>query len=395
VRRGRAAVLMPEERHEIERRRQEAIEKIAAQLDTPEQRAALSNLAAGEGEPVALARVLRPVPHLLLHWPLDATLLAKTVWALGQLPDEILIDVEGGGMGVERAVFLLHYARRLMLDSPERRADFQRRAVAALKALGAAQSGECGSLSHLSPTAALLHRCPRCDDDPAPPCELRIVEEVASTVLDEQKADQRRVWGMTEWDKPIWTVWNVLSWIVFRQAERICAVVHENEFNAESRHDNRWQSAKGELISELQIGRLVGVKGQHPLPPTHWYGVKRIDADTLFTRAEVIGLWQAEETRSTKKAGRQRLSERPINKKNGHPTTVTAAWDVMGLHPDWKDHGMPRHWTREKCAEEVTTYLRTLIRQGKIDTADYDGLKENNKDGYLISETSVRRALRD
>jgi hypothetical protein len=40
---------------------------------TPDQVAALKDLAAGEGEPLALAKILRPAAHFLETYPLDDT----------------------------------------------------------------------------------------------------------------------------------------------------------------------------------------------------------------------------------------------------------------------------------------------------------------------------------
>jgi len=218
------------------RERRELLDKIAPQL-TPEEAAALWSVAAGKGEPVALARALRQVVHLLVKW-LGETPLVNTVLALAELSDETLTEVEVGSIGQDRAVFLGRYMKQIMFDSPERRADFQRRAIAGLRKLGAGQSERCGSLFHLdwrppwtlSPTAAVLRRCLRCYQNPPTRCELRIVDQSASAVLDEQKAEQRYVRATTDFEKPIWTVWHVLSWIVFRRPEQICVVVHEGEF---------------------------------------------------------------------------------------------------------------------------------------------------------------------
>jgi hypothetical protein len=88
---------------------------------------------------------------------------------------------------------------------------------------------------------------------------------------------------------------------------------------------------------------------------------------------------------------RQRLPKRPLS-KTGRTTIVTAAWDVIGLHPEWGTHGIPPHWSKEKAGIEVNKHLRTRIRQGKIDPNAYP-IRPNSKGEWEISADSIGRAL--
>jgi hypothetical protein len=346
------------------------------------------------------------------------------VWALAQLSHVILSDVESGGTTLDRAVFLAHYAHRVAFDGPERRAEFHRRAIAELRSLDAAHTEQCGKL--------YLHasRCQRCHERPAKQCELRIVEEVAGALLNEQKAEQRRNRAMIEWEKAVWPVWAVLSWIVFRLPEQICAVVDEREFNAERLHGDRWRAAEGALLSALQAGMLDAVKDRNPLLATHWWGPVRIEADTWFSRDRVIDLWPAprlpladylapdyddngrfavhrqheenqigshedrrgdhHEESGDLVPGRQRLAERPLS-KSGQPTVVTAAWDVIGLHDEWCTRGIPAEWSVQKATNEINKHLRSLIRNSRFNVLDYPLNTRNDR--HEISADSVKRAL--
>jgi hypothetical protein len=136
-----------------------------------------------------------------------------------------LTDIETGATPRDQAAFIGHYQLSIAFDGPDRRADFHKRTIAELKSLDAAHTEHCGSLSRLLDTGAPPYRCQQCYAYPLTQCELRIVEEIAGTVLDEQKAAQLRARAMTGWQKTVWPVWAALSWIVFRRLEQICAVV--------------------------------------------------------------------------------------------------------------------------------------------------------------------------
>lgn len=271
-----------------------AAEDYAARVNalTSEERAALNSCLAGEGSPLEAAKALRHRPELVETWPLPNTEFVRTVRALVQLSDVILTNVESGGTPLDQAVFLGHYARRVAFDAPERRANFHERAIAELKSLDAAH--KCGSLSRLLGTvasAASLRRCQQCFERPIKQCELRIVEEVAAGILNEQKSDQRRARAANIWNKPVWSVWTVLSWIVFRDWKEICAVEDESEFNAEWLYNNRWKEAEVALLSALQDDRVQAVKDQKELRATDWYGVLRTKPDTWFRQRSVRRCW--------------------------------------------------------------------------------------------------------
>ena len=90
--------------------------------------------------------------------------------------------------------------------------------------------------------------------------------------------------------------------------------------------------------------------------------------------------------------GRKRLAAKPIDKRTGRATTVTAAWDVIGLHDEWSTEGIPPNWSEQKAGKEVNKHLRKLIKQGQIDLNDYP-LNANSNGQYEISADSVGRAL--
>src|SRR5262245_6880759 len=74
---------------------------------TPDQEGALRKLAAGEGEPIELARILRPRADLLEVWPgLPDIDLVRTVRGLVQLssPDAFAI-AESGSVSIDLAAF--------------------------------------------------------------------------------------------------------------------------------------------------------------------------------------------------------------------------------------------------------------------------------------------------
>src|SRR5262249_5976356 len=53
------------------------------------------------------------------------------------------------------------------------------------------------------------------------------IEEVVNDVLYEQKTERRRLDCERIWNEPYWSVWNVLSWIAFRDIPWLCEIEDE------------------------------------------------------------------------------------------------------------------------------------------------------------------------
>jgi hypothetical protein len=93
-----------------------------------------------------------------------------------------------------------------------------------------------------------------------------------------------------------------------------------------------------------------------------------------------------------KMPGRMRVSVRPLHKKSGEPTIVTAIWDTIENHDVWKTDGIPEHWSSLQAALEISKHFRRLVSQNKLGT-EYQSLKRNSEGKYEFEETTVRRAL--
>jgi hypothetical protein len=142
---------------------------------TSEQEAALKNLAAGEGEPLALAKILRPVADFLETYPLDDTEHARTVRGLVLLssPDAFAI-AESGRVSVDLASEVGHYARGVFAYHHPLQVceDFQLRAM-----------------------TCLVEGKP-----------LSAIEEIANDILEKQKKEQLRLDCERIWREPYWSV---------------------------------------------------------------------------------------------------------------------------------------------------------------------------------------------
>jgi hypothetical protein len=168
----------------------------------PEHSAALKNLAAGKGEPLALARTLRPVAHLLETGPEEYDL------ETGRLPDNPLVYtvrglvwlsspeafalVENNSVPVDQAAAVGHYAHRWFDHDhpPQVSRDFQFRAMT--------------RLAHDKPLSLKL--------------VIKAIDKTANEVIDPIMNERRR--GDYE-REPWWSKWVVLSWIAYRDVYRL------------------------------------------------------------------------------------------------------------------------------------------------------------------------------
>jgi hypothetical protein len=266
-----------------------------------EQDAALRKLAAGEGDPIALAKVLRQRPELLdVYHGLPDSKLVRTVRGLAQLSHDILTDVETGGTPLDHAVFVGHYGKQQVFHGPERRAEFHKIAIGELKSLDGASTEKCGNLSHLlSAAPALPRRCQRCYELPLKQCEYRIVDEALNRVLKEQTDERRRLDSKRIWSEPFWSVWHAISWIAFRDVERLCDINSEQALIPVGRYASNYgpslKEAKPEslLLAALRNDHLRAIRNSAELPDLYWADVDRykVDRDVSFRRTDVCRCW--------------------------------------------------------------------------------------------------------
>ena len=102
---------------------------------TPEQEAALKKLIDGEGEPLTIAKVLRPIAELVETWPLRDTEFARTVFGLVRISNpDVFAMVESGRVQLDQAALVGHYVRRVFVGHhpPQVCADFEMRAITRL-----------------------------------------------------------------------------------------------------------------------------------------------------------------------------------------------------------------------------------------------------------------------
>jgi hypothetical protein len=265
------------------------------------QDAALKKIAAGEGAPIALAKVLRYQPELLDVYPgLPGSDLVRAVRGLAQLSHDILTDVETGGTPLDHAVFVGHYGKQQVFHGSERRAEFHKIAIAELKSLDGASTEKCGNLSHLlSAAPALPRRCQRCYELPLKQCEYRIVDEALNRILKEQTDERRRLDSKRIWSEPFWSVWHAISWIAFRDVERLCDINSEQALIPVGRYASNYgpslKEAKPEslLLAALRNDHLRAIRNSAELPDLYWADVDRykVDRDVSFRRTDVCRCW--------------------------------------------------------------------------------------------------------
>jgi hypothetical protein len=97
------------------------------------------------------------------------------------------------------------------------------------------------------------------------------------------------------------------------------------------------------------------------------------------------------EQQGTRVPRRQRLPEMPLNKRTGHKTALTAAWEIIGLHKGWEG-GPPLHLSFSAIAKTVNTELQSAKL---IDPGEYWLNWSKPSKRYEISEKTVRRCFPD
>jgi hypothetical protein len=268
-------------------REAEAFEKAAAEdkafllnellsAFTPEERAALDNCLAGDGSPLEAAKLLRHRAEIVETWPLRDTESIRIIRGLVRLsnPDAFAL-VESGRVPVDQAAFVGHCVRNVFAHHhpPQVCEDFQMRAMTRL-AEGKPVSAE----------RAKYFANP--------------VEEVANDVLNEQKAERRRVDCERIWNEPYWSVWNVLSWIAFRDVSRLCEIEDERSFTGVKLYGAKHYgpflkhaAPESLLLAALKNDELRAIRSGAELQAINWADKIEVDRNTFFRQKSVRRCW--------------------------------------------------------------------------------------------------------
>jgi hypothetical protein len=243
---------------------------------TPEEYVALNNCLAGAGTPLDAAKVLRHRPELLETWHLPDSEFVRTVRGLVQLsnPDAFAL-VESGRVPVEQAALVGHYVRNVFAHHHPSQVceDFQIRAITRL-AEGKPVSAE----------RAKYFANP--------------IEEVANDVLNEQKAERRRLDCERIWNESYWSIWPVLSWIAFRDTARLCEIADEDSLRrarwyGEKNYGPALKEAASEslLLAALKNDELKAIRSGAELESIYWADKHGVDRDTCFRQKSVRRCW--------------------------------------------------------------------------------------------------------
>jgi hypothetical protein len=244
---------------------------------TPVQEAALKQLLAGDGDPLEMARVLRPAVQArglrLLARGFDRYPPLKTVPARTMLrfiqptvgllqlsnPDAIAA-VEDRRVFVLAGALVGHWAwERFANEDRQRGEEFQATAIAALEA------GE----------------------------PLSAVDRLANELLDQRKGDQRRLECERIWRESHWTLWHTVSWIAYRTPEMLLRIQDEHALKAirrvytnlpltESRSEDR--DPENSLRKALLCDALAPIDADTwtTMSRDRWFVKGQVNRDALF-----------------------------------------------------------------------------------------------------------------
>jgi hypothetical protein len=118
--------------------------------------------------------------------------------------------------------------------------------------------------------------------------ELR--EDIEKSIAQCRRFESERVRA-----KPDWSLWNVLSWIAFRDLALLCEIQNEGELRRVIWYGHpslKAYAPESLLISALQRGQLRGIREGEELKAHYWYGKWKADCDTRFDRDSVLQIWR-------------------------------------------------------------------------------------------------------
>jgi len=118
----------------------------------------------------------------------------------------------------------------------------------------------------------------------------KLREDVEKSVAQCRRFESERVRP-----KPDWSVWNVLSWIAFRDLSLLCELQDEGELRRVIWYGPPSLTAyapESLLITALQRDQLRGIRDGEELKAYYWYGKWKVDRDIRFDRDSVLQIWR-------------------------------------------------------------------------------------------------------
>jgi hypothetical protein len=92
--------------------------------------------------------------------------------------------------------------------------------------------------------------------------------------------------------KPDWSVWNVLSWIAFRDLALLCEIANEDELMQLCEHPSLKEAApEAILLCALARDELQAFRDGEELPDSYWIGKAEVDRDIWFKKDSVQNRW--------------------------------------------------------------------------------------------------------
>jgi hypothetical protein len=124
------------------------------------------------------------------------------------------------------------------------------------------------------------------------------IEEVANDVLNEQNAGRSRLDCERISSEPYWSVWNVLSWIAFRDVPRLCEIEDESSLTrvklyGAKHYGPSLKQAEPEslLLGALKNDELRAIRSGAELQAIYWANKIKVDRNTWFRQKSVRRCW--------------------------------------------------------------------------------------------------------
>jgi hypothetical protein len=126
-------------------------------------------------------------------------------------------------------------------------------------------------------------------------------------------------------------------------------------------------------------------------PPPHLSELHGGSGDVVDDAADASEV-KTDDDKGNPPPGRRRLPERPVG-RNGRSTSRTAAWDTIGLHKTWSVVGFSPLMPEARLGVLVTTEFNKQVARKALDPDNYDHLRFDINDQYVISGDTVGRVL--